>query len=237
MKNLNLHRISSFIIYLLILVLIILISYSLYMLYNKKYPKTPPRNSINVSPFTGQRIQPVNSLNNFNYVNYNKNTLTELNNIDDADIVYEWYNPNLNKKEYSAIFYDKTIKPTISMETLIKVPLTSMTKFNFMDSLDINKYDFNFTCDVIFLGFTNELSSSFIYKNGEYYHYSSNCKDKHVISNKDLSYTNVVIQFIDTYNDISEIPFLSTSTGKGLLFTSADIKRFIGRDPNIFKRF
>lgn len=234
MKNLNLHRISSFLIYLLTLILIFLISYSLYASYNKKNPKVPPRNSINVSPFTGQRIQPIASLNSFDYVSYNINNLTDLHFIEDADIVYEWFNPNLNKKEYSAIFYNKKINPTTSIETVGNINVTSMPKFNFVDNLDIAKYDFSSPCDVIFVGFNKWLSSSFIYKDGTYYHYSSNSKDTNTISNKDLCYTNVIIQFIDNYNDISQIPFLATGTGKGLLFTAGGYKEICWKGSEIF---
>lgn len=52
MNSKKLYILANFIIYTLIIILIVLISYDLLVLYKKYSTKTPPKNSINVSPLS-----------------------------------------------------------------------------------------------------------------------------------------------------------------------------------------
>lgn len=236
MKSNIIHKISSILIYLLIVILVGIISFSLYSSYEKKTPKTPPRNSISVSPFTGERIQLVQASTAYSYVKYRNNNLSDLYNIDCADIVYEYYNGKLEKKEYSAIFYNHEIKFHNTMESITPNYLSSDSVFNFMDILDIKKYNFSLPGDVIFLRYNNSLFSKFLYKDGQYIHFSSSINDRASISNKELAYSNVVIQFIDknTVNPLKDIPFNIQGIGKGILFTAGGHKEIYWKDSKIF---
>ena len=236
MKSNIIHKISSIIIYLLIVILVGIIFFSLYSSYEKKTPKIPPHNSISVSPFTGERIQLVQASTSFNYVKYKSNDLSELYYIDCADIVYEYYNSKLNKKEYSAIFYNHQIKPHNTIESITPNYLSSSSVFNFMDILDVKKYNFSLPGDVIFLKYNNSLSSKLVYKDGQYIHYSSSINDRASISNKELTYSNVVIQFIDknTVDPLKDIPFSIHGEGNGILFTAGGHKEIYWKDSNIF---
>lgn len=235
-KSNIIHKISSIIIYLLVVILVGIISFSLYISYEKKTPKIPPHNSISVSPFTGERIQLVQASTSFNYVKYKDNNLSDLYNIDCADIVYEYYNNKLNIKEYSAIFYDHEIKLHNSIESITPNYLSSNSVFNFMDILDVKKYKFSLPGDVIFLRYNNSLFSKFVYKDGQYVHYSSSINDRASISNKELTYSNVVIQFIDknTVNPLKDIPFSIQGIGNGILFTAGGHKEIYWKNSKIF---
>lgn len=235
-SNIIIHKISSIIIYLLIVILVGIISFSLYSSYEKKNPKIPPHNSISVSPFTGERIQLVQASTAFNYVKYENNNLSELYCVDCADIVYEYYNSKSNRKEYSAIFYNHDIKPHRTIESIIPNYLSSNSIFNFMDILDVKKYNFSLPGDVIFLKYNDSLSSKLVYKDGQYIHYSSSVADRASISNKELTYSNVVIQFIDknTINPLKDIPFNIQGTGKGILFTAGGYKEIYWNNSKIF---
>lgn len=236
MKSNIIHKISSILIYLLIVILVGIISFSLYISYEKKTPKTPPHNSISVSPFTGERIQLVQASTSFNYVKYKNNNLSDLYNIDCADIVYEYYNSKLNKKEYSAIFYNYQIKFHNTIESITPSYLSSDFVFNFMDILDVKKYNFSLPGDVIFLKYNNSLFSKFVYNDGQYLHYSSSINDRASISNKELTYSNIVIQFIDenTVNPLKDIPFNIDETGKGILFTAGGHKKIYWKNSKIY---
>lgn len=235
-SNIIIHKISSIMIYLLIVMLVIIISFSLYSSYEKKNPKIPPHNSINVSPFTGERIQLVQASNSFNYVKYKNSNLSDLYYIDCADIVYEYYDNKLNKKEYSAIFYNHNIKPHSTIECITPNYLSSTSTLNFMDILDVKRYNFTSPGDIIVLKYSDSLSSTLIYKDGQYIHYSSSITDRAPISNRELTYSNVVIQFIDktTINLLNDDPFNIQGIGKGLLFTAGAHKEIYWKDSKIF---
>lgn len=156
-------------------------------------------------------------------------------NIDCADIVYEYYNSKLNKKEYSAIFYNYEIKFHNTIESITPSYLSSDFVFNFMDILDVKKYNFSLAEDVIFLKYNDSLFSKFVYKDGQYLHYSSSINDRASISNKELTYSNIIIQFIDenTVNPLKDIPFNINGTGKGILFTAGGQKNILEKFKNI----
>ena len=59
MNNKNLYKFTNFIIYSLIIILIIMLSYNILILYKKYNSKSPPKNSINVSPSSNDSTKDV----------------------------------------------------------------------------------------------------------------------------------------------------------------------------------
>lgn len=218
-NNSNDNKFFIFIIYILVGFLIIFVSYNSYInLFNKniKSKTTPPPNSINVSPITGEVIQDVNTSYNLLKVCYNSSNITELYGINKADIVIETYNPMSNSLSYDGIFYNKHIPIKESISSISTISLDSLPYIDFIDPPDLGGYNFSEDVNTIFIPFSDSLNTSFVFQKGQYYHFSKNVKDIHKTSNTPLAFTNILIEFISSSNE---------NINQGLLFSGGKLQR------------
>lgn len=218
MKNNNEDKLFNIIVYFVIGILIVFVSYNSYKILlnkNQRNKTTPPRNSINVSPITGEVVKDVNTSYNLLKVQYDISDITSLYGINDADIVIENYNPTSNSLSYNAVFYNKEIPLQDSIESISTISMDSLPEINFIDPPDLDSYKFNEDVDTIFIPYGDFINTSFIYQDGQYYHFSKNVKDIHKLSNSPLGFTNVLIEFHSNNNASKE----------GLLFAGGKLQR------------
>lgn len=234
MSKLNLGKLWNVIIYILIVILVILILYDLYKLTTRYNSDKIHHNSINVSPITGQRIQPVTTSNTLLEVKYSNLKLKNLMNINDADIIYETYNEEKDVLRYSAVFYNKKVKIHDSIEVIKTMDLSNLPKFNFMDTVELPKYNFLSDCDTIFIKFSLNRNSSFTYNGEGYLHYSDTIIDKHFITNQPLIFSNVIVQFVNSTEESSKDVFSYSGSGEGLLFCGGKVQPIYWNDNKFF---
>lgn len=179
-----------------------------------------PKNSIYVSPLTGERVKPA-LVNSSPYeVTYttSENTVS-LNGISHADIIYE-YLDTVGTPYYKALF---TKNPPIKSNPIVSIesiPFNLLPKLNFMDEFDLPK-DFTRSAGSIFVALNYNLFSNFIYEDDSYHHYRDTYKDIDNLTSKPIAVSNVVIQFVK--EDIKITSPQITGTGKGLLFRGGKV--------------
>ncbi|GIM29930.1 hypothetical protein CPJCM30710_25960 [Clostridium polyendosporum] len=234
MNKVNVGKLWNIIIYVLIVILVILIFYDLYQLANRYNSNKIYHNSINVSPITGRRIQPVTTSNALLEVKYSNLKLKNLMNINDADIIYETYNKEKDVLRYSAVFYNKEFKIHDSMEVIKTIDLSNFPKFNFMDIVELPKYNFLSDCDTIFIKFSLNRNSSFTYNGEGYLHYSDTIIDKHFITNQPLIFSNVIVQFVNSNEESSKDTFSHSGSGEGFLFSGGKVQPIYWNNNNFF---
>lgn len=224
----------NFLIYLLTFILIAFIATDFYKYISKNSNKTHPRNSISVSPLTGQRIQEVTTSNALLEVEYSSKRLKDLSYIDEADILYETYLRTTNTLMHRGVFYNKKIIPSNSIEAIKTLDLSSLPKLEFMDSLELNKYNFKTDCDTIFIEYSKTVSSSFTYNGEDYVHYTDSSVDKHPITNKPLAFSNVLVQYISKEPDEYKKNLTVKGDGEGILFSKGKRQQVYWHDNSFF---
>lgn len=196
MKLLSKETLYNIFLYILICVLIVLISFDIYKYLAMNINKKQPKNSVYVSPLTGERIQEVNTSNFLLEVEYSRNELKQLTKIEEADIVYETYLRTTNNLIYKGIFYNKKVPPHHSIEVIKTLDISSLPKLQFMDVLEMNKYNFKDNCDTIFIEYSKTVSSSFTFNGESYEHYTDSTIDKNPITNKPFTFSNIIVEYI-----------------------------------------
>lgn len=203
----------DYIIYILVIIFIIIVFYSFFKMIKYKINYIP-QNSINVSPLTGERIQDVYKENHLpvelTYVNKgNEENLCGLSN---ANIIYEY--ANNGEIIYKAIYYDKIPPKTSSSTKTNDISISSLPKLNFIDIVDLKKESEN--AEYIFVDLLKNMCSNFVYKDGLYYHFKNSKEDLDLYNNKQLSTSNIIVQFVD--ENITNVSKDIEGSGKGLLF-------------------
>ncbi|SHJ77699.1 hypothetical protein SAMN02745163_02574 [Clostridium cavendishii DSM 21758] len=224
MKNLNMHKASSIIIYILILILIFLVGSTIYKSYNKKNPKVAPYNSIGVSPFTGESLKTVQANINFNYVQYINNNLSTLSFLNSADITYGFYNSSKDTLNYGAIYLNKHISKADDIYSISNIPLNYSPELAFDDYNLKNKNESNNLSIV----FSNNCSLNFVFFDDHYI----------LLDNKNkktkLCYDNILVEFTDNINDFKEYPYLITDKKEGLLCVANSNNKIYLENSNLF---
>jgi hypothetical protein len=221
-------------IYALIIVLLLIVFYDFYNVVNKTKKNTIPHNSISVSPITGEKMAEVSSKNSIIGVKYSPVKIKNLTNISISDIVYETFNKNSNHIEYWAIFYNKKIERTDSIDVIKNMSLNEIPHFNFIDKLDLEKFNFKSNYDTIFIEYTPEISSSFTYNGEDYVHYNGPVVEKNVVTNKELSFKNIIIQYVNEDKINHEDVFSHKGDGYGFLFTGGKAQKIFWRDNKFY---
>lgn len=215
-KPLNLW---DFVIFVLSLILIFLIIYNFIksIYYRMEYI---PRNSINVSPITGERISTFSENLSPIEVTYSSTENAKfLAGISEADIIYE-YLGNDDRSIYKAIFYTKQPIEKYPVSQMNVLSLKSIPKFTFKDIVDIQS-KYTDQADYIFVNHTINNSSNFIYKDGSYRHFKNEIEDKDPSNDKPIIISNIIIQYIQ--EDVENVSKEIRGNGKGVLFCGGKI--------------
>ena len=201
MKHKTLNKIVTITIYFLTSILTILILYNIILIFGKNSPNTPsPRNSIKVSPISGEKVYNVSNMKAIYKVNYKNVPLNKLSSLSKASIIYDTYNESNNSNSYSALFLGDDFTREDSMLTISSTLTEELPNITFINNSDLKDYSYIKSIDSIIL--TNNLNSysNFFYYDGEYHHFTKSLEDTDPISNKQITYQNVIIDTNDQGN-------------------------------------
>lgn len=212
-------KIINYLFYIIIFVLILIMIFTFAKVLHKEINYVP-KNSINVSPITGERLEAVyqNVKNPMEVTYMNSNETDGFAGMGDADIVYEYMNGET--MIYKAIFYNKMPEKKFPITHMDNINLDALPKFNFLDMIDLSLENRK-NATVLFISFSPEFYSNFVYEDGLYYHFKNNVKDTDENTNKPISISNIIIQLVDESS-----PYLSKDIdgkGDGLLFCGGKV--------------
>lgn len=212
----------KFILIFILVTLIIYIALISYKLVNKPYP---PKNALEVSPLTGKSLMSVNSDNIIYNIEYSDSNIFDLYRIYDNDIVYESYDKQTDSLHYKA----SSTNNLGSHKTITHLESNDYSEFpnlSFINYSDMKKYNFESDQSDVFIEYAPSTSTSFIYTKGQYKYINSvTQEDKHVDTDELLTFTNIIVQFIDKNNP---------SSGEGLLFTRGKHKSLTFSNSEFF---
>lgn len=190
----TLNKITKIIIYTLIIFLISLILYNLFLVLNKSYYSNEiPKNSIQVSPISGEKISSVVNMNNIYRINFKNLPIDKIPSILNASIVYDHYDEKDDITSYSALFLDSDFTLDNSMLTVSSIMLKDIPIVSFIDSSKLKDYSYINPIDSILITNSNNSFSNFFYYHGYYHHFTKSIEDTDQISNKHIEYNNIVI--------------------------------------------
>lgn len=179
-----------------------------------------PRNSVNVSPITGERTSAFSENISPIEVTYSSTENTRfLSGLSEADIIYE-YLGNDDKSIYKAIFYTKQPSKKYPVAQIDTLSLKSIPKFTFKDIVDIQS-EYSKEANYIFVNHTINNSSNFIYKDGFYSHFKNEIEDKDLSTDKPIIISNIIVQYIQ--EDVDNVSTEIKRNGKGVLFCGGRI--------------
>lgn len=194
MSSKIINKVITIIIYFLTVFLMCLILYNMYLLINKSsYSNEAPKNSIKVSPISGEDIHNVSNMNTIYKVTFKNKPIDKLLAIPKASIIYANYDNSSNSNSYSALFLDEDFTKDDSMLTISTVSRDKLPNIEFIDSSALNKYSYFKLIDNITLITGKDSYSNFFYYNGAYHHFTQSYKDKNSISNNPITYQNIII--------------------------------------------
>ncbi len=211
----------SILIYFLSAVLVLTLSIFLYRIvthicYVNSHDK------ITISKFTGGRVSTSTKLAKIATFN-NTTTATPIVGLNSADMVFEFLTKS-NNITYKAIFNNESAKDIGSTINLKEYSNSYLPVFTFTNNIE-KAYINNKKATSIFINFNEDITSNFLYQDGEYYHYRGLGIDKD--NNTPVKLSNVIVQFIHG-SIISDKTLASPDTsGTGLLFCNGkaqDIK-------------
>jgi len=213
----------SILIYFLSTVLVLVLSIFLYRIVTHiRYVNS--HDKITISKYTGEQIASANSTKLAKIATFsNTNNKTSIVGLNSADIVFEFLTKS-NSITYKAIFNNESAKSIGATINLKEYSNSYLPVFNFTNNIE-KTYINNRKATSIFINFNEDITSNFLYQDGEYYHYRGLGIDKD--DNSPVKLSNVIVQFIHG-NIISDKTLaLPDTTGTGLLFCngkSQDIK-------------
>lgn len=209
----------------LIFMLVTLIIYILFTSYKLTSKPYLPRNALEVSPLTGKSLMSVNSDNIIYNVEYSTSNIFDLYRIYDNDIVYESYNKKTDSLHYKA----SSVKNIGSHETVRHLESNNYIEFpnlSFINYSDMKKYNFENDESDVFIEYGPFTSTSFIYTRGQYKYINSvTQEDKHIDTNEPITFTNIIVQFIDNN---------SPDVGDGFLFTGGKHKELTWNNTEFY---
>lgn len=190
-RNLT-EKIANYFILILFLILLSLVGYNVYIIFNKiTTPKKIPRNSIRVSPISGELLN-VSSPISITKVKYNDDNLDLLGSIDKASIVFESYSKGENKLNYSALFDSFSFSLSSSMEIIIYQSEDSIPKFNFVPHSTLKENNFYNEASVINIVQSLDTSYSLLYYDGVYHRFDK-AIEASTLNNTPLIFDNIII--------------------------------------------
>lgn len=215
------EKIANYFILLLFIILLTLVGYNVYILFTKiTMPKEPPRNSIRVSPISGENISVTSPL-SITKVIYGDDNLDSLGSIDKASIVYENYDTVKNQVKYSALFDNLSFSLNPSMEIVFYQSEEDIPKINFIKETSLKENSFVKESSIINIFQNGDIGYSIVYYDG-YYHKFDKAIEASTLENTTLTFDNIVIKKNDTFfiftkgfeKEISSLDILTLSKGK-----------------------
>ncbi|MGL4772823.1 MAG: hypothetical protein ACRC2K_04570 [Clostridium sp.] len=195
MCYLNIKKLANYLIIFLFIILSSLLVFNIYLIINKiSKPKAPPRNSIRVSPITGENINVGTHL-SITKVNYNENVFELLGYIENASVVYESYSLVNKQFSYSALFHNLDFKLHDSMKIITYENNSSIPNFKFKESNELLLNDFNANASKISISQDIDTNYSFLYYDDKYHKSTT-------LSNTNLAFDNIVIDDCKSNNVI-----------------------------------
>ena len=179
-----------------------------------------PRNSVFVSPVTGERVTSVSTgIKPIEVTYIPVKSSTALNGISNAALIYE-YIDKTGKPCYKALFHDKAPGKSSSMTSIESTSDRHLPKFNFIELKNLPK-DYIRPARSVFVNLGNTVFSNFLYENGQYYHYRDTFKDIDKAASKQVAVSNIIVQFIGEGIKVDS-PYIEGS-GKALLFSGGRV--------------
>lgn len=205
MNTKTLSKTINILIYILIFSLSLLILYNFYLIYNNiSAPKDPPRNSVQVSPLTGEEVTSVSYSNKIIKVVYNSNT-SSLGGLSKASMVFE-HSEN-NRKVISALFLENDLIKDPSMDLISESYSDILPTINFIPSKSLDNY-YKEDINSINIKLDTNLNSNFVFLNNYYYPINSDSKtfdfDPNTfadLSQHPASYTNIIVDNSELESD------------------------------------
>lgn len=210
--------------YILIVILVGLIFYDIYIIYQNKNSHRIPNNAINVSPITGEPFNVSNANPILSKIDYDCHEFNKLPYVESADIIMEQYNSQTTAIDYSAYVFNKTIKVKDGISSLSKINTTAFPKINFIDDLSFKETSITLDNGTIYINYNDDNVTSFTYDNGYYKKFAGTTLDKFSLSNDDVKYSNVVVQYLD--ND-SVLDCFYKNSFKATLFSNGKRQNFL----------
>lgn len=203
MNHRTLNKIVTITIYFLTSILTILIFYNIILIFSKNFNSSQaPRNSIQVSPISGEKIYTVSNMNEIYKVSYKNVPLNKLSSLSKASIVYDSYDESTNSNSYSALFLGNDFTRDDSMLAISSVLTAELPNITFINSSKLKDYSYVKLIDSINVTNNHSFYSNFFYYNGEYHHFIKSLEDKHTVSNKPITYQNIIIDASRQKNNI-----------------------------------
>ena len=204
----------SLFIYFLSAILVLILSIFVYRIITHIcYVKS--NDQITISKYTGERIPSADSSKPLKIATFSNTNEDSIAKLSSADVILEFLGDS-NKITYKAIFNNDTTKNINSTINLNEYFNSCMPTFNFSNNASANDNKYNKAAS-IFITFNEDLSSNFLYQNGEYYHYRGQGSDKN--NNTPLKTSNVIVQYINDNIINDETLTTPENYGTGLLFS------------------
>lgn len=186
-------NIKDFFIFFSLTIIIVLIIYGYASKYTKRYVyRLPQGNALNVSPLTGEEINPVLQKDEAYIATFSKDiSIKELSGKHQGDIIFESYDLERNEYIYKGLYYNAPPLSLIGVEAIDTISINKLPTFSFRNSSDNLPVYYKNSGELVHIEYSKTSSSTFRYQEG-FYRYSSsrNGIDTPVVS-------NLIIQLID----------------------------------------
>lgn len=222
----------SVILYLLSSILVLILSIFIYRIITHISYFAKP-DEVTISKYTGERVEystPFKPAKIATYINTNNEA--PIAGLSSADVVFEFLS-NSYAPTYKAIYSSEAVKNVSSTVNLKDYSNSFLPEFNFSKNIELPDFRGK-NATSVFITFNEDLSSNFLYKNGEYYHYRGLVIDND--NNTPVKFTNVIVQFIKGNITNDDALTSSENDGTGLLFchgVAQDIKWNRKKDSQI----
>ncbi|MGL4452893.1 MAG: DUF3048 C-terminal domain-containing protein [Sarcina sp.] len=223
MKKINLN-IFEFIKYLLFFILAILSVYLILLTQGLITRPYPPRNSLEVSPLSGNSITTQTSSDIIYNIKYEDSNIFELYKIYDNEIVFETYDATADILKYTASsIYNIGSHPSISY--LGTDDVNEFPNLSFINYSNKNNYKFENSNSDVFIEYSDDVATSFVYTSGLYKYINSvSQQSEHVDTGHGLTFSNIIVQFIDDNNK---------AEGTGIVFSGGISQKIVWKH-NLF---
>ena len=213
--------IFNFVKYVLFFILAILSVYLILLTQGIVDKPYPPRNSIEVSPLSGKSITTASTNDTIYNIKYDNSNIFELYRIYDNEIVFEVYDDKADTLKYTASSIHN-IGSHPSIDYINNDEALNFPNFSFIDYNATNNYNFESSKSDVFLEYSDDIATSFVYTAGQYKYLNPvSQQSEHVDTGYGLTFSNILVQFIDENN---------SSKGAGILFTGGTTQNILWED-------
>lgn len=187
----KISNIADIIIILISIILILFIAYDVYLFVRNTISKenTPPKNSIQVSPFEINSTNTVSGSSTYK-VYYKGSSLKEIPTLKNSDIVS--IDMDCANNKISALFFNKAPEPDNTMSLITFLNKDDSLNLSFFKDNNYDKYSYYKQADNILITDRYTLSDLFIYDGEFYQQYQNKSMQKAV--HLPLQYSNIIIK-------------------------------------------